>query len=54
MANKELIKEAINHMISENYDEMRENFIAVLDQKAVEKLDERKTEIAQSYISEKR
>lgn len=49
----ELIKEALDNILEKKLDEMRENFSAALTEKAVEKLEEKKIEIAQSYFGQK-
>lgn len=45
------IRKAIDDILESNLDSMRQNFSAALTTKAVEKLEERKTEIAQSYFA---
>ena len=52
MDNKDLINEAIDNIMSENLVEMKENFLNALNEKAMEKLEERKKEIAANYFAE--
>lgn len=49
---KEQIHEAIGNIMEENLHEMKENFLAVLQEKAIEKLEERKKEIAANYFAQ--
>ena len=44
------IKKALDSILEGNLDEMRQNFSSALTTKAVEKLEERKIDIAQSYF----
>ena len=44
------IKKALHNILEGNLDDMRQNFSSALTTKAVEKLEERKIEIAQSYF----
>lgn len=44
------IKEALNDIINEKYDSMRNRLSAVLSEKAIARLDEKKQEIAKSYF----
>ena len=46
------IKNALNNILEGNLDEMRQNFSSALTTKAVEKLEERKIEIAQNYFGQ--
>ena len=46
------IKNALNNILEGNLDEMRQNFSSALTTKAVEKLEERKIEIAKSYFGQ--
>lgn len=46
------IKAALNNILEGNLDEMRQNFSSALTTKAVEKLEERKIEIAKNYFAE--
>lgn len=48
------IKEAINNILENNLDSMRQNFSSALSTKAVEKLEERKIEIAKNYFAQKK
>lgn len=48
------VKEAINNILEGNLDAMRQNFSNALSTKAVEKLEERKIEIAKNYFGEKK
>lgn len=52
MDTKEQIHEAIGNIMEENLHEMKENFLAVLQEKAIEKLEERKKEIAANYFGQ--
>ena len=52
MDTKELIHEAIGNIMEENLHEMKDNFFAVLQEKAIEKLEERKKVIAANYFSQ--
>lgn len=47
------IKEAIGNILENNLDAMRTNFSNVLSTKAVEKLEEKKIEIANKYFGQK-
>lgn len=47
------IKQAINNILENNLDAMRQNFSSALSTKAVEKLEERKIEIAKNYFGQK-
>jgi hypothetical protein len=44
------IKRALDNILEGNLDEMRQNFSSTLTTKAVEKLEERKIDIAKSYF----
>jgi hypothetical protein len=46
------IKQALSNIIEGNLDEMRQNFTSALMEKAVQKLEERKIDIAQSYFAQ--
>ena len=46
------IKNALNNILEGNLDSMRQNFSAALTTKAVEKLEERKIEIAKNYFGQ--
>jgi hypothetical protein len=52
MDTKEQIHEAIGNIMDENLHEIKENFLAVLQEKAIEKLEERKKEIAANYFAQ--
>lgn len=45
------IKEALGNIIEKRLDLMKENFGSALTEKALEKLEERKIEIAQNYFA---
>lgn len=47
------IKKAFKNIMENNLDKMRENFNSVLNTKAVQKLEEKKTVIAKSYFGKK-
>ncbi len=44
------IKKALENILENNLDEMRQNFSSALTTKAVEKLEERKIEISKNYF----
>lgn len=44
------IQKAIANIAEKRLDEMKENFSAAITEKAVQRLEERKIEIAQSYF----
>ena len=46
------IKNALNNILEGNLDEMRQNFSSALTTKAVEKLEERKIDIAKNYFGQ--
>jgi hypothetical protein len=46
------VNKALNNILENNLDEMRQNFSAALSTKAVEKLEERKMEIAKNYFGQ--
>jgi hypothetical protein len=46
------IKEAINNIMENNLDAMRQNFSAALTEKAVQKLEEKKIDIAKNYFGQ--
>ena len=52
MDTKDIIHEAIGNIMEENLHEMKENFLIALQEKAMEKLDERKKEIAANYFAQ--
>jgi TnpA family transposase len=47
------IKEALKNILDKKLDTMKENFNAALTSKAVQKLEEKKIEIAQTYFGKK-
>lgn len=47
------VSKAIHYMLENNLDKMREEISTSLTEKAVEKLEERKIEIAQTYFGKK-
>ena len=47
------IKEALSNILEKKLDVMKENFNAALTSKAMEKLEEKKIEIAQTYFGKK-
>ena len=47
------VNKALDNILDKKLDEMRQNFSAALSTKAVEKLEERKIEIAQNYFGKK-
>lgn len=52
MDNKELINEALDCILEDNLPEMKDNLMKALQEKAMEKLEERKKEIAANYFAE--
>jgi len=46
------VNKALNNILESNLDAMRQNFSAALSTKAVEKLEERKMEIAKNYFGQ--
>ena len=52
MENQNLINEAIENIFEDNLHEMKENFMAALQEKAMEKLEERKKIIASEYFAQ--
>lgn len=52
MDTKEKIYEAIDNILENNLVEMKENLLDVIQEKAIQKLEERKKEIAANYFSE--
>mgnify|MGYP003353830128 FL=1 len=52
MDTKDQIQEAIQNIQEENLNEMKDNFLAVIQEKAIQKLEERKKEIAASYFAQ--
>lgn len=47
------IKEALSNILDKKLDVMKENFNSALTSKAMEKLEEKKIEIAQNYFGKK-
>jgi hypothetical protein len=47
------IKEALENILDKKLDEMKQNFQAALTEKAVEKLEEKKINIARTYFGQK-
>ena len=52
MDNKELINEALDCILEDNLPEMKDNLMKALQEKAMEKLEERKKEIAAQYFAQ--
>ena len=52
MDNKELINEALDCILEDNLPEMKDNLMKALQEKAIEKLEERKKEIAANYFAQ--
>jgi hypothetical protein len=52
MDNKELINEALDCILEDNLSEMKDNLMQALQEKTIEKLEERKKEIAANYFAE--
>jgi hypothetical protein len=52
MDNKERINEALDCILENNLSEMKDNLLVALQEKAMEKLEERKKEIAANYFAE--
>lgn len=48
------VKEALNNILEKKLDVMKENLESALTEKAMQKLEERKIEIAQNYFSEEK
>jgi hypothetical protein len=46
------IKNALSNILEGNLDAMRQNFSSTLTEKAVQKLEEKKVEIAQNYFGQ--
>jgi hypothetical protein len=46
------VKEALNNILENNLDAMRQNFSATLTAKAVERLEEKKIDIAANYFGQ--
>ena len=49
---KEYINEALDCILEDNLPEMKDNLMKALQEKAIEKLEERKKEIAANYFAE--
>lgn len=47
------VNKAVDYMFEKNLDKMREEISATLSEKAVEKLEEKKIDIAQGYFGKK-
>jgi len=52
METKDLINEAIENIIDENLNEMKTNLVTVINEKAMEKLEEKKKAIAANYFAQ--
>jgi hypothetical protein len=52
MDNKELINEALDCILEDNLPEMKDNLMLALQEKAMEKLEERKKEISAQYFAQ--
>ena len=52
MDNKEQINEAIDCILENNLNQMKETFTAVLQEKAMEKLEEKKKDISANYFAQ--
>lgn len=52
MDTKSLINEALENIVEDNLSSMKDNLLAALQEKAIEKLEERKKEIAANFFSE--
>ena len=52
MDNKELINEALDCILEDNLPEMKDNLMKALQEKAMEKLEERKKQIASDYFAQ--
>lgn len=52
MDTKEHIQEAIGNIMEDNLHEMKDNFLTALNEKVMEKLEERKKEIASNYFAQ--
>lgn len=50
---EKFIKEAINNILDKKLDVMKENLNSALSEKAMQKLEEKKIEIAQTYFGKK-
>ena len=52
MDNKQQIFEAIDNILENNLNEMKENLSKVLQEKTMEKLEEKKKDIAANYFAQ--
>ena len=52
MDTRDLIQEAIGNIMEENLHEMKNNLLTALQEKTMEKLEERKKEIAANYFAQ--
>lgn len=52
MDTKELINEALDNILENNLNEMKENFLTAIQEKAMQKLEEKKKEIASNYFAQ--
>ena len=52
MDNKQQIFEAIDNILENNLNEMKENLSNVLQEKTIEKLEEKKKDIAANYFAQ--
>lgn len=52
MDTKEIINEALDNILDNNLVDMKENFMAALQEKAMEKLEEKRKEIASNYFAQ--
>jgi hypothetical protein len=52
MEKEDMVAEAINNILEGNLEQMRQNLYDVLQETAIEKLEERKKEIASNYFAQ--
>jgi coenzyme F420-reducing hydrogenase beta subunit len=52
MDTKEHINEALDNILENNLSEMKEHLLAALQEKAMEKLEEKKKDIAANYFAQ--
>jgi hypothetical protein len=52
MDNQNLINEALENILENNLNDMKENLLAAINEKAMEKLEERKKAIAADYFAQ--
>lgn len=52
MDTKEKINEALDNILENNLVDMKENFLAILQEKAIERLEEKKKDIAENYFGQ--